>query len=398
MNETTGVSVAIDVRMADAPGIGTYLRNLVPRVLAARPSWRFVLLGRVPVIDGLGWTEHENASVQPLDVPIYGVREQLSLALGRTGRFDAFWSPHYNIPLWGRVPLVVTVHDLIHLARPEYTNSGSKQWYARRMFATIRRRAAAILTVSEFTKREFLRLVGAPRAPIVVAHNGVDERWFHPIDSSLSRSSAPYIICVASLKPHKNLVALIDAFARLRDRLPHKLLIVGRMSGLRTTDAAVLGTVAACGGRVQLTGEVSDAALRSLVAGASALVHPSLYEGFGLPPLEAMASGCPCLVSQTTAMPEVCGDAVLYCNPGDPIDIAARLYQLVTDGRLKADLSTRGRARAATFQWSDTAGRTLEVLDHVIARSRRGSAAAPRSGLRGTRRLVDSRVETTPPN
>jgi glycosyltransferase involved in cell wall biosynthesis len=362
--------------MADAPGIGTYLRNLVPRVLAARPSWRFVLLGRVSVIDRLGWTEHENASVQPLDVPIYSVREQLSLAQARTGRIDAFWSPHYNIPLWGRAPLVVTVHDLIHLARPEYTKSGSKQMYARRMFATIRRRAAAILTVSEFTKGEFLRLVGAPRAPIVVAHNGVDERWFHPIDSAPPRSAAPYVVCIASLKPHKNLGALIDAFARLRDRLPHNLLIVGRIGGLRTTDTAVLGKVAACGDRVQLTGEVSDAALRSLVAGASALVHPSLYEGFGLPPLEAMASGCPCLVSRTTAMPEVCDDAVLYCNPGDPNDIATRLYQLVTDERLRADLSTRGRARAATFQWSHTAGRTLDVLDHVISLSRTGSAAA----------------------
>jgi glycosyltransferase involved in cell wall biosynthesis len=397
VNETTGACVAIDVRMADAPGIGTYLRNLVPRVLAARPSWRFVLLGRLPVIDGLGWNEHENALVRPLDAPIYGVREQFALARGRTGRIDAFWSPHYNIPLWARAPLVVTVHDLIHLTRPEYTNSRSKQWYARRMFAAIRRRAAAILTVSEFTKGEFLRLVGPPRGPIVVAHNGVDERWFHPVESSLARSPAPYILSIASLKSHKNLIALIDAFTRVCDRLPHHLVIVGRIGGLRTPDTAVLGAVAACGGRVQLTGEVSDVALRSLVAGASALVHPSLYEGFGLPPLEAMASGCPCLVSQTTAMPEVCGDAVLYCNPGDPNDIAARLYQLVTDERLKADLSIRGRARAATFQWSNTAGRTLEVLDQVISRVETGRRR-PAPARREIRPLVDSRDATTPPN
>jgi glycosyltransferase involved in cell wall biosynthesis len=270
--------------------------------------------------------------------------------------------------------LVVTVHDVIHLARPEYTQSASKRLYARHMFASIRRRAAAILTVSEFTKREFLRLVGAPRAPITVAHNGVDERWFQS-ESSAIVPQAPYIVCVASLKPHKNLVALIDAFARLRDRLPHNLLVVGRIDGLRTTDTAVLGRAAACGDRVQLTGEVSDAALRSLVAGASALVHPSLYEGFGLPPLEAMALGCPCLVSQTTALPEVCGDAALYCNPADPTDIAARLYQLVTDERLRRDLSTLGRARAATFQWSRTAERTLEVLDRALARSENAPAA-----------------------
>jgi glycosyltransferase involved in cell wall biosynthesis len=296
VSDPSQVSIAIDVRMADAPGIGTYLRNLVPRVLAARPSWRFVLLGRAPVIERLGWNALENASVRALEAPIYGAREQVSLATAHTGRIDAFWSPHYNIPLWGRAPLVATVHDVIHLARPEYTQSMSKRWYARRMFATIRRRAAAILTVSEFTKGEFLRLVGVPRAPIVVAHNGVDERWFHPVESSAPAPPAPYIVCVASLKPHKNLVALIDAFAALRDRLPHRLLIVGRMAGLRTTDGAVLDRAAICRDRVQLTGEVNDAALRSLIAGAAALVHPSLYEGFGLPPLEAMACGCPCVV------------------------------------------------------------------------------------------------------
>jgi len=359
--------------MADAPGVGTYLRNVVPRVLAARPSWRFVLLGRESVIERLGWLELETVSVQELDAPIYGVGEQFALAMARTGRADVFWSPHYNIPLWGRTPLVVTVHDVIHLARPEYTQSAAKRWYAQLMFQTIRRSAASILTGSEFTTGEFLRLVGTPRAPITVAHYGVDERWFEPIEAPSPDPRAPYIVCVASLKPHKNLVALIDAFATLRDRIPHNLLIVGRVDGLRTADTEALGRVAPCAGRVELAGEVSDTALRSLIAGAAALVHPSLYEGFGLPPLEAMAAGCPCLVSHTTAMPEVCGDAALYCDPRDPADIAARLFQLVTDERLRNDLRTRGRARAAMFQWSRTAERTLLALDRVVAHGRRRS-------------------------
>jgi glycosyltransferase involved in cell wall biosynthesis len=153
------------------------------------------------------------------------------------------------------------------------------------------------------------------------------------------------------------------------------LLIVGRIDGLRTADSAVLGHAKAYGDRVQLTGEMNDPMLRSLIAGAAALVHPSLYEGFGLPPLEAMAAGRPCLVSRTTAMPEICGDAALYCNPLDPADIALRLHQLLTDERLRNDLSARGRARAATFQWSRTAERTLEALEHALARARSGAPA-----------------------
>jgi len=382
INDGTQPTVAVDVRMVNAPGIGTYLRNLVPRVLAARPSWRFVLRGNVPAITRLGWSELANVSAQAFDEPIYSMSEQWSLARRRTERVDAFWAPHYNIPLWQRAPLVVTMHDVMHLARQEYTSSAAKHAYARFMFATIRRRAAAILAVSEFTKGEFLRLVGTPRAPITVALNGVDEGWFEQAPSS-PNPSGPYVVCIASLKPHKNLVALIDAFGALRDRIPHKLLIVGRIDGLRTTDTTVSARVDASGGRVRLVGEVSDVSLRSLIDGAAALVHPSLYEGFGLPPLEAMAAGCPCLVSRTTAMPEVCGDAVLYCNPRDSADIAARLYQLVTDARLRLDLSMRGRARAAGFHWSRTAERTLEVLDQVLVVGRTGAVARPSSVRNG---------------
>jgi glycosyltransferase involved in cell wall biosynthesis len=373
MTRSTERVVAIDVRMADAPGIGTYLRNLVPRVVSARPNWRFVLFGSMSEIERLGWQKLDNASAQQLDTPIYSVGEQRALVAASSGRFDAFWSPHYNIPLLSRAPLLVTVHDVIHLARPEYRRSIAKRLYTRLMFQTVRRRAAAILVDSEFTKTEFLRYVGKPAGPINVVHAGVDERWFQPTESPPSSSAAPYIVCVASLKPHKNLPALIEAFAAIRDRIPHTLIIVGRVDGLRTADAPAVKRAMASDDRVQLTGEVGDDALRSLVAGAAALAHPSLYEGFGLPPLEAMAAGCPCLVSRTTAMPEVCGDAALYCNPRDPSDIAARLYQLLADEGLRRDLSARGRVRATTFQWSRTAEQTLHALDQVVARAAMGS-------------------------
>jgi glycosyltransferase involved in cell wall biosynthesis len=367
-------SVAIDVRLADAPGIGTYLRNLVPRVIAARPSWRFLLLGDASTIERAGWSALHNVGVRQIAASIYSVSEQAALRPRRDARVDAFWSPHYNVPLWGRTPLVVTVHDLIHLARPEFTQHAAKRAYAQLMFQSIRRRAAAILAVSEFTKSEFLRLVGTPSGRITVVHNGVDTWWSRGSNASVSRPSAPYIICVSSLKPHKNLGALIDAFTTLRDRIPHNLLIVGRVDGMRTVDNAVIARARVQGDRLQLLGEVSDAALRSLIAGATALVHPSLYEGFGLPPLEAMAAGCPCLVSRITAMPEICGDAALYCDPLDTSDIASRLYQLVMDHRLRSDLVVRGRARAAQFQWSRAAEFTLEALDQAVARVRTGSA------------------------
>ncbi len=132
--------------MADAPGIGTYLRNMIPLVVRARPDWQFRLIGHSDVIDGLGWRAYENVNVVDCRAPIYTVREQVALWRLPGGAVDAFWSPHYNIPLTQRAPLVVTVHDVIHLARPEYTGRPIKQLYARAMFEMARRRAAAIIT------------------------------------------------------------------------------------------------------------------------------------------------------------------------------------------------------------------------------------------------------------
>jgi glycosyltransferase involved in cell wall biosynthesis len=364
--------IAIDVRMANAPGIGTYLRNVLPQVIASRPSWRFTLYGTRAVIESERWAELANVAIQEIDAPIYSVREQISLRAPRGRRFDAFWCPHYNIPLAVRAPLLVSVHDVIHLARPEYTSNAAKRWYSRLMFEMVRRRARAILTCSEFTRLEFLRLVGTTRAPITVAPYGVDASWFRTAPPTpeqvrhATKSKIPYVVCVGSLKPHKNVGALITAFATLLDRIPHDLVIVGRVEGLRTADAKAFESASACGERIEFTGEISESALRSLVAGASALVHPSLYEGFGLPPLEAMAAGCPCVVSRAASLPEVCGDAVLYCDASNPSDIASQLFHLVTDDRLRADLSKRGRSRAGTFRWSRALDATLDSLDYIL--------------------------------
>lgn len=368
--------IAIDARMANAPGIGTYLRNLLPKVIASRPSWQFTLFGAPAAIAGEGWNELENVAIHELDAPIYSVREQIAMWPARRAHFDVFWSPHYNIPLVVGAPLLVSIHDVIHLARPEYTTNRAKRWYSRTMYEMVRRRATAILTCSEFTRLEFLRLVGPTRAPILVMPYGVDASWFQDAPptpggaGSALKSKTPYVVCVGSLKPHKNVGALIAAFATLLDRIPHNLMIVGRAEGLRTADPDAFERAGACGDRIRFVGEISDSALRALVAGAAALAHPSLYEGFGFPPLEAMAAGCPCVVSRAASLPEVCGDAVLYCDATDPADIASQLFRVITDQRLASDLSKRGRARADTFRWSRTVETTLDALDYVVTAPR----------------------------
>jgi len=365
--------IAVDARMIDHSGIGTYLRALLPRLVAGNPDLDFALLGDVRVLAAEAWTAAPNCAIVPCDAPIYSIREQLRVPLA-AGDVDLFWAPHYTIPIGYRGRLLVTVHDLCHLALPHLFGGAHRRLYARMMFAAVRHRATAVITVSEFTRREFEDRVGAPRQPVTVIPNGVDTAWFD-VAAGERPEPGPYIVAVGNVKPHKNLGALVRAFARLVDHIPHRLIIVGRDEGFRTGDGETPRLAAALGDRVRFTGHVPLDELRRMVAHAELLVLPSLYEGFGLPALEAMACGCPVAVSNAASLPEVCGDAAAYFDPTRPDEIAAVIVSLLVDPGRRAELRRRGVERARRFTWEAAAQRTAEVI-------RMGIAAAPKGGVR----------------
>lgn len=357
-----GPSVAIDVRMLRHAGIGTYIRHVVPRVVSSRPSWRFTLFAprEVP----RDWIAASNASLVACDSSIYSIREQVELPVRSPRGVDLFWSPHYNVPVLSRAPLVVTVHDVCHLALPELYGAGLRQQYARSMFGAVRRRAREVIFDSDFSRDEFRRLVGEPKRATTI-HLGVDRGWFAPPGPESPRGR-PYVLFVGSTKPHKNLSALLAAFERIRDAVPHDLVIVGGQKQ-RTTDGGALDLAARLGERVVTVEDADDDALKRYVAHAAALVLPSLYEGFGLPPLEAMAAGCPAIVSAAASLPEVCGAAALYCDPRDPDDLARQLRRVLDDASLRAELVAAGRAHVVRFDWDVCAQKTMEVLERALS-------------------------------
>jgi glycosyltransferase involved in cell wall biosynthesis len=260
--------------------------------------------------------------------------------------------------------MVATIYDVAPLAM-SHLLSLPKRMYARAMFAYVRRRASALLTISEFTRAEFLRLVGVPRGTISVIPLAAGDEW-RGISAGPRPDPAPYLVYVGNVKPQKNLVALLSAFASLLDRIPHRLVIVGRERGFITGDPRVQQMARQLGDRVLLTGEVDDETLRGWVAHADALVFPSLYEGFGLPPLEAMAIGTPAVVSHAASLPEVCGDAALYFDPHDPSDIARQIECVVGNHAIADRLRRAGRQRVSQSSWSDCAARTTAVLQAVL--------------------------------
>ncbi|WP_237754215.1 glycosyltransferase family 1 protein [Geobacter sp. OR-1] len=277
-----------------------------------------------------------------------------------------YWSPHYNIPLFSKAKLLVTVHDVFHLTMAHYLKGLHQRLYARYMFITLMRKASAILCPSKYTVTELIRMTGLRRDDIKVAYNAVDPAWF-AIERASSPHQRPYLLFVGNVKPHKNLKGLIRAFDAIRESIPHDLVIVGKKEGFITADEETMAMAHRLTQRIVFTGYVADSELRRYFAHADALVLPSFYEGFGLPTIEAMACGCPAIVSACSSLPEVCGDAALYCNPYDYKDIAARIRELLEDRTLRDEMIAKGRTRAKRFTWESSAATTAGVISDILA-------------------------------
>ena len=350
------VQLAVDYRMHRSSGIGVYLRHIVRNLIDDHgDSLRLTLLGGAPV---------EGASFRGFSSPIFSVAEQLRFPFVVPGHADVLWSPNYNAPFVSRGKLVVTVHDVCHLAHPEFFRSRLKAEYARVSFRNVARRAAAVICPSEFTAMEIERLVGIPRSRMTVIHSGLDRSW-SAIRPGARPHDAPYLLYVGNVKPHKNLSRLLSAFSALAARIPHSLVIVGRKEGLGTLDHDAMEIARRFGDRVVVTGEVSDDRLQAYYAHADLLVFPSLYEGFGFPPLEAMAAGVPVAASRAASIPEVCGDGAAYFDPTSVDEMSAVIERVLGDQALRLQLRERGRQRVDKFSWQQATTAMARVITEV---------------------------------
>jgi len=268
---------------------------------------------------------------------------------------------------------VVTIHDCIHLMFPQYLPNKAAYAYARvSMWAAVKR-SNCILTVSEASKRDILHFFNVAPEKIVVVYNAIDDHfWLTPPEEEVARVRERYqldhqfVLYVGNIKPHKNLVRLIEAFDELRRSGPEelKLLIIGdEISKLPSLRRAVHRHK--LHKHVRFLGYVSDGTLRILYRLASLFVFPSLYEGFGLPPLEAMASGTPVVTSNQSSLPEVTGDAAVLVDPYDVSSIVDGMRRVLTDPVLAANLRRRGPERAREFSWPRSVQKIRAVYEQV---------------------------------
>ena len=356
-------TLCIDLRWIDSSGIGVYIKGIMPGIVEQLHDVSIVGIGDRTRLQQFAWSEAANVRLIDCRVGRYSLAEQIRLPLIIPRSTDLFFSPYYPIPLAYRGRLAVTVHDMSHHVVPEITRDFKKRIYAKTMFRALRKRASVIFTVSHFSKSELLRLTTGPRADnIIPTHLGISSEWYRA--AQLPRiHSRPYFVYVGNIKPYKNLRRLVEAFLKIQGTIPQDLVIVGQGEGLITGESAeFFERVRGAGERIRLTGFVSHQELLSFVGHAHALIMPSLYEGFGLPPIEAMAAGVPVVVARAASLPEVCGESALYFDPISVEDIATKLVAIAFDTDLCRQLTEKGLKHSERFGWGLCSERTAAGL------------------------------------
>jgi glycosyltransferase involved in cell wall biosynthesis len=358
--------VVVDARLVShqRAGIGHYLLSLLASLRE--------LLGREQLLVLTSRKDPEvvrrlpDLPTRALWTPPHHRLEQLALPLElATIRGDVYHAPDFIPPFVRRVPAVVTIHDLAFLKWPELLTAQSRRYYGQ--VARAVRSADRVIAVSARTRDDLIELVDAPAHRIDVVYEAADAR-FRPAGAEAvaavrARLALPerYFLFVGTREPRKNLRRLLDAYAILADKADSPdLVIVGRTGWLNEDLEGQAGQLGIAR-RVRFTGGVADDELPALYSGATAFVLPSIYEGFGLPTLEAMACQTPVIASTGGSLPEVVGDAALLVDPFDVAGLAGAMQRIWREPSLRQEMVERGCARARQFSWRRAAEETLDV-------------------------------------
>lgn len=363
------IDLAIDCRLRQKTGIGRYIKEVVPRVARLLPDCRYLLIG--PEYNDSWLRENFGGEVEilPCSAKVFRWEEQGILrTAGQRAR--VLWCPHFCIPL--RLPasavLLTTVHDLIPLHVAQGWKGHVRRLGARVYLRAVKSQSARILTPSVAVANQLEKELGFNVEKLRPIPLGVDEGWYNagrqPCPAGIG--GRPYVLYVGNISAHKNVDGLLRAFSTILSKVPHRLVVLGEKRGF-TAHASLAALVQLLGDRVVFLSRLSEAELHGLVAGADLLVQPSLEEGFGLPPLEAMAAGCPVLSSDAVALVETTGPGAHHFKLSVPGDLAHQLERLLVDTSLRLQLINAGREWARRFTWDKTAEQTAQVIRELLS-------------------------------
>jgi glycosyltransferase involved in cell wall biosynthesis len=361
-------------------GAGIYAQRIARSLMRGDPGNEYVLVfASEAARERHGHPAARNLVVEARSKLLW---DQVAVPLAlRRERVDVVFSTKHSIPLAAFAPRVFMLHGADWIAFPENYYAVDRL-YHRVALPLYLKSAARVITISHDSARRILDYMPEVAPKLSVVHHGLPP-GFAPVgdEARLAAVRARYglperfLLYVGQIYPHKNVGGILRALALLRDRLPHPLVMAGRPSLKAERDLRLVERLG-LGDRVRSTGWVADEDLPALYSLADAFVFPSLYEGFGIPLLEAMACGCPVVTSTAGACPEVVGKAGLQADPYSPRAIADAIARVLTDPALAAGMRDRGLARAREFTWERTAHATLSILAEAAGRSQTQGAAA----------------------
>lgn len=364
--------IGIDIRLYHYTGVGEYIKGLLQGLTQTDFKNEYMLLTQTEDFEHIAV---ENSKFTKLGVRLkpFSLTESIGLVLTlRKLKLRLFHSPHFVIPFHVKGSLLVTLHDLIPLRLPHVLDGRVLEYY-RYMLKMVARKAEIIIAVSNSTKADIIDFLHVPEERIAVVYGGVRE-MFKPVgDIDLMKRvclaygiSGRFVVYLGQWKPHKNVEGLIKAFDYVKERteLPHKLVICGRTNS-RYQKVRQLVEKLDRQKDVIFVGFVSETDLPILLSAADLLVYPSLYEGFGLPPLQAMACGTPVITSNVASLPEVVGDCGILISPYNTEELSEAIIEILTDEELHRDMVWKGLVRAKMFSCRDEALKTLELYERM---------------------------------
>ena len=358
------MTIAIDCRMIDASGIGVYLRGCLPWFLQSGNS--LLLMGNAVKLNSFA----ANPDIQIINCNIkpFSIKELLFFSPKKArqiNKADAYFSPFFNIPHGIKIPVYTTLHDIIFPDIPELSSKvglAVRMWFYSRAY----KKSKKIFTVSQFSKSRIEHHLGTEK-PVVVTHSAIQPMFLNFRSHNQNVPKNDTIVFIGNIKKHKGLDCLLDAFQCVRDEgLHHRLVIIGSKENFRTTDNTIMGkTESICGDAISFTGFVSDEQLMEHLAAAALLVQPSLYEGFCLPPLEAMVLGTHALISDIPVLKEVYAEyPVTFFRAGDSADLKEKMLKLLLDidTSKKNPYPTLSKEQLSKYTFEKTASTILREL------------------------------------
>jgi glycosyltransferase involved in cell wall biosynthesis len=375
------VKIAVDIRRATEFGVGTYTRNIVRALARIDHSNQYLLIGSAKTVAEIGELPANFQSIPliQLDTTVKGYLEFRRII--KQEQCDLVHVPHlFWMPRGLPCPYVVTVHDVVEHMYHTADRSSLRRSLHFHLTRHVLHAAGQILAVSKFTKGEIEKLFGIPGRRIQVVYNAIDERFLRGHATESDRQilaerylvTYPFVLYAGRISPHKNLVRIIQAFVALKAELEKqslypdlKLIIIGdevsKHPDLRRT--VIRSGVQ---NDVRFMGFVPIEMLRVFYDAAKVFVFPSLYEGFGLQPLEAMAHGTPVVTSNTCSLPEVVGQAAVLVNPENVFEIMRALHRVLVDQAVRDKIRQRGYEQAKKFSWDASAQRILGIYEEVV--------------------------------